>query len=498
LRTGQPSNDASIPAGRDSGLARELRPVLEEHPGESAFVLLQHGPAALLARAVLADLAGATIDVQYYIYEDDLTGILLTQKLLDAADRGVQVRILLDDNNLRRSDAGLRLLSSHRNIEIRVFNPYRVRARWFRPVELLLNFRRLQRRMHNKIFSVDRVAGIFGGRNIGDNYFDAHEGANFADFDVFVAGDLIGEATASFDAYWNHRLAVPVEVLAPTEVPAAEVAAGRRRLRERLAGIEDIEDRYDRARMRLLEILEDPEASLHFAVAEFVADSPEKLDPAHEKASPVMERLQALWEGAEREVLIESAYFVPHRRGARFIVDQAEAGVRTRLLTNSLAANDVLPVHAGYVKYRRRLLRAGVELYEFRRRAVRSRAELQLSGRPRDASLHSKVAVFDRRMTWVGSFNLDPRSARLNTELAIVIHGAELAEQAARMIERDLEPDRAWQAVLVPGASGVMHVAWHGLRDDRMTWLRHEPDATWLQRAVVNVLKLIPGLETLL
>lgn len=497
--TTEPTPDElTLPAAPDPGLVRELAPVLEEHPGESGFVLLQHGPAALLARAVLADLAGATIDVQYYIYEEDLTGLLLTQKLLDAADRGVHVRVLLDDNNLRRSDAGLRLLASHENIEIRVFNPYRIRARWFRPVELLLNFRRLQRRMHNKIFAVDRVAGIFGGRNIGDNYFDAHAGPNFADFDVFVAGELIAAADTSFDAYWNHRLAVPVEVLAPAAVPAAEVEAGRRRLRERLSGVIDIEERYDRARLRLMEILEDPEASLHFAAAEFVADPPEKLDPDRENASPVLDRLQALWEDAQREVLIESAYFVPHRRGAKFIVQQAEAGVRTRVLTNSLAANDVLPVHAGYVKHRRRLLKAGVELYEFRRRAARSRAELQLSGGSGDASLHAKVAVFDRSLTWVGSFNLDPRSARLNTELAIVIRSEALARQAAGMIERDLEPDRAWQVALVPGKSGVARVAWHGLRDDRMTWLSHEPDATWLQRAIVNVLKLIPGLEALL
>ena len=179
-------------------------------------------------------------------------------------------------------------------------------------------------------------------------------------------------------------------------------------------------------------------------------------------------------------------------------MEQAGSGVRTRLLTNSLAANDVLPVHAGYVKHRRRLLRSGVELYEFRRQAVGSRSDIQLSGGPSDASLHAKVAVFDRRVTWVGSFNLDPRSALLNTELAIVIHGETIAEQAARMIERDLEPDRAWQAVLVPRASGVMRVAWHGLRNDRMTWLGHEPDASWLQRAIVNVLKLIPGLEALL
>jgi putative cardiolipin synthase len=488
----------SMPASAESGLGYELAPVLAEHPGQSAFGLLQHGPAALLARAVLADLATSTIDVQYYIYEDDFTGILVTQRLLEAADRGVRVRMLLDDNNLRRSDQDLRLLTAHPNIDIRVVNAYRVRARWFRPIELLFRFSRLQRRMHNKIFTVDGTVGIFGGRNIGDNYFDAHRSANFADFDVFVAGELIAEANGSFESYWTHPLAVPVEKLSPGDVTSADLAAARRRLQERLPRAEDIDERYDRARAYLADILEDPEASLVFAPAEFVADSPEKLQPSQHAPSPVLERLQALWEDAGSEVLIESAYFVPHRRGAKFILEQAAAGVRTRLLTNSLAANDVTPVHAGYAKYRRRLLKAGVALFEFRRQAEGGRGRMALSGPPSGASLHAKVAVFDRKITWVGSFNLDPRSAELNSELAIVIHSERLAAQAAGMIERDLEPDRAWALELAPRPGGGSQIVWRGLRDDRMIRLSREPDATVMQRVIVGVLKFFPSIDRLL
>lgn len=482
----------------DSGLARELAPVLAEHPGESAFGLLQHGPAALLARAVLADLATSTIDVQYYIYEDDFTGVLLTQKLLEAADRGVRVRILLDDNNLRRSDEDLHLLTAHPNIEIRVVNPYRIRARWFRPVELLLRFSRLQRRMHNKIFTVDGTAGIFGGRNIGDNYFDAHRSANFADFDVFVAGELISEANGSFEAYWSHRLAMAIEKLASGQATGQELAAARKRLRERLARVVDFEERYDRARAHLLDILEDPGERLIFAAAEFVVDSPDKLEPTYPGTSPVLERLQALWAAAHSEVLIESAYFVPHRLGARFIRHQAEAGVRTRLLTNSLAANDVTPVHAGYAKYRRRLLKAGVELFEFKSQAAARHDNVPLAGAPSGASLHAKVAVFDRKITWIGSFNLDPRSAELNSELAIVIHSDRLAAETATMIERDLEPDRAWQLQLAPRASGGRQIVWRGQRDDRMVRLSREPDATITQRLIVGLLRFLPSIDRLL
>ena len=487
-----------IPPAWDSGLGRELAPYLEEHPGKSGFALLQHGPVALFARGVLADLASSTIDVQYYIYEDDLTGILLTQKLLDAADRGVRVRVLLDDNNLKGSDLGLKLLASHENIQIRVFNPYRARARWLRPFELLLNFGRLQRRMHNKIFAVDGITGVFGGRNIGDNYFDAHDRANFADFDVFVAGPLIEQAEASFESYWVHHLAVPVEMLTDKEVTTAEFAAGRRYLRQRLEKVPELEDRVDRARNSLADTLEDPAAALIWADAEFVVDPPEKLDPDHADVSPVLERLGTLWAEAEHEVLIESAYFVPRRQGAKFIMEQAAEGVRTRILTNSLAANDVLPVHAGYAKYRRRLLKAGVELYEFKRQAAQVDADLRITGSSSDASLHAKAAVFDRKTTWVGSFNLDPRSALLNTELGIVIHSEELAGRAAAMIERDLEPDRAWQLKLEPRKSGGLGMVWYGLKDGEMVRLTEEPDATRMQRLIVNILAHIPGLESLL
>jgi putative cardiolipin synthase len=362
-----------------------------------------------------------------------------------------------------------------------------------RPIELALRFRRLHRRMHNKIFVVDGVTGIFGGRNIGDTYFDESKTSNFADFDVFVAGQLIGEACTSFEQYWNHPLAVPVESLTSAEVSATALAAGRRDLARRLEKRDGFEERYDRARAGLVEFVEDPDERLTWARAEFVADSPDKLDPDRPTSSPVLDRLVALWDEARREVLIESGYFVPRRRGTRFIIEQARQGVRTRLLTNSLAANDVTPVHVGYAKYRRRLLKAGVELYEFQRGAA------PIARRRRsDASLHAKVAVFDRKVTWVGSFNLDPRSAELNTELAIVIHSEELSRRAAGLIERDLAPDRSWRLRLERRRTGGREMVWYGHRDGKQVREHSEPDATLWQRAVVNTVKWIPGVEGLL
>lgn len=494
-----PNGASAAWPGEESGLARELAPYLEERPGESGFALLQHGPAALLARAVLADLATSTIDVQYYIYEGDLTAALLTQRLLEAADRGVRVRMLLDDNNLRGSDEALKLFASHPRIEIRVFNPYRIRARWVRPFELLARFRQLHRRMHNKLFLVDGVAGVFGGRNIGDNYFDADARANFSDFDVFAAGQVIEEAQASFEAYWNHRLAATAESLSQAAVTAADFEAERAAMAGRLEAVADLEERYDRARSALVETVEDPDARLTWAPAEFLVDPPDKLDPAFTGTSPVLDRLVGLWDAAQREVLIESAYFVPSRRGVEFILQQVREGVGTRVLTNSLAANDVTVVHVGYAKYRRRLLKGGVELYEFQQQAAGGEDNVKIGPRRRsNASLHAKVAVIDRKVTWIGSFNLDPRSAQLNTELAIAIHSEKLAREAASLILRDLEPDRAWKVRLEPRRAGGLEMVWHGRRDGENVRESREPDATVWKRLVVNTVKWIPGVEWLL
>lgn len=478
------------------GLAAELAPYLEAHPGLSAVAMLKHGPVALLARAALADLASESIDVQYYIYEEDLAGTLLTLHLLEAADRGVRIRVLLDDNNLSAPDLALRLLDAHPLVEVRVFNTYRWRSPWLRPLELALHFDRLQRRMHNKIFAVDRCCGIFGGRNIGSNYFDADERENFADFDVFVAGSLIESAGRSFDDYWNHHLAVPAEALSTRRMSPAEVAEGMRHLRHRLHALQTLEERHDRARATLIGMLEDPDRAMTWARAEFVADPPSKLvDP--DAPSPVLDRLAGLWDEARQEALIESAYFVPGEEGAEFIERQAAEGVRTRILTNSLAANDVTAVHVGYARYRRRLLRTGIELFEYQRKASRESMDLRLTGGPSGASLHAKVAVFDRRITWVGSFNLDPRSARLNSELAIIIFHEELAQSAALLIERDLQPDRAWRLSLEPSWLGE-RLLWMGERGGSVRRETHEPDSRLWQRVLVRLLSWFPGVEKLL
>jgi len=493
----QPTSYA-VPATTDTALGRALAPALAAHPGQSAFALLQYGSLAFLARAALADLAERSLDVQYYIYEADESGAVLADRLLAAARRGVRVRILVDDNNLVRSEDRLATLAGHRNLEIRVFNPYRNRVRWMRPLELLTSFGRVQRRMHNKIFAVDSQLAVIGGRNIGDTYFDLHRSVNFSDVELLAAGPIAHAAVTSFDTYWNSPWAVPIEAFlrrTPTEAEADAVAA---ELGSEAREVADFRDSYAPVLEQVRSLVYGAEFR-HWGEAELLADPPEKIDESRRATSPLLGRVYALWRGAEREVLVESAYLVPLKEGADLMVERARAGVKVRVLTNSLASTDVLPVHAGYAKRRRELIAGGVELYEFQAEARRRAGDRRYFRRMASgSSLHSKIMVIDREQTWVGSFNIDPRSAHLNTELAVLVRSASLAEAAAQMIEADLAADRAWHLSLEPPGSRAGTLYWTGERNGALVRLTGEPGASALQRFLAGAIRWIPGIDRVL
>src|SRR5258706_7666209 len=416
----EPSSALAHPAA--SRLGRALAPAIRAHPGRSGIYSLGDGRDAFAARVLLARAAERSLDVQYYILRADTTSGLLCEALWQAAERGVRVRLLLDDNNTSGLDDALAALDAHRNIEVRLFNPYSSRS--WRLGELATDFSRLNRRMHNKSFTADNRATIVGGRNLGDEYFGAEGTVEFADLDVLAVGAVVPEVSASFDAYWNSASAFPVAALIkPAEAQAAaRVREAWARLYERPGA-----PRYVAAlrSTALVQQLVAGNLPLEWGTARVVSDDPAKvLHPPERQDLHMLPRLQAALGKPARELDLVSPYFVPTADGSAALRALAERGVKVRVLTNSLAATDVAPVHAGYAKYREELLRAGVRLYE-----LKPTAKVERDDHPggSDASLHAKTFAVDRSRIFVGSFNFAPRSARLNTELGVVVERVRLA-----------------------------------------------------------------------
>jgi putative cardiolipin synthase len=462
-------------------------------PGESACVLVDSGPLALLMRATLADEARHSIDLQTYVYDDDEAGIVLIDRLRAAAERGVRVRLLIDDNGLSTDDCLPLLLDALPNAEVRVFNPYRLRPRWTRPLQLPFEFRRLNHRMHNKLYVVDGAATVIGGRNIGGSYFETHEAANFTDRDVLLLGPVAHDAQSCFEQYWNSDLSRPLhETLGRRDLDSSHARLDRY---VRAARFVRLQERYRADERRTLrETLQLDSVTIHWARTRIVADDPRKACERRTRHAPqvMLDALHETWDRAQREVLAATAYFVPGRNGANDLIRMRRRGVSVSVLTNSLASTDVPLVHGGYARYRRALLRAGVQLYEYQRfgnRPPRHR------GASRCNALHAKTLVVDRELAWIGSFNLDPRSSRLNTEMAVLLESGTLAADLASRMERDLAPDRSWRVMIRPGSR---ELRWAGQREGHPCVVDHEPDSSHWMRIRAAVVRHLPQIERLL
>jgi len=480
----------------ETALGRAFAAAAVGHPGQGAFVLLEDGAKAFLARAALVRRAERAVDVQYYIYQGDSAGSVLAYELLRAAERGVRVRILLDDSGIGLRDVVLAELDAHRNVEVRVFNPTVERAGVARVVEFLTRISRLNRRMHNKIMTVDGVAAIVGGRNIGDHYFGAPTRLSFRDYDVLMGGAAAAQAGDSFDGFWSSDHAFPIGAL-DDEVPEARAVQLLARLeRSILRAIPDYEARARGAAATLAEWA-GPDG-VHWAVGRVVSEPPERIS-GDAATGVVVGTLAEALASAEREVLIESSYFVPQDAGVELLAGLVRRGVAVTVLTNALASTDVPAVHAGYAPYRHALLEAGVRLHEFRRRPRgRRRWALRRSSAEHETSLHAKVMVIDRRWSWIGSFNMDPRSTRLNTEVGVMIESPSFAAELADQIAADIAPGHAWRVVLEPDAFGVPGLVWSGERDGRPVRVEREPDVGVWRRLQQTAYGLMPGIETVL
>ncbi len=465
------------------------------HPGESAFLLLDTGREALHQRIALADTAESSIDAQYYIWNDDTAGRLLAERLLRAADRGVRVRLLLDDVGSGGKDEALALLDAHSKIEVRVYNPFRAGFRdgirkW---LLALLEFDRINRRMHNKAYIVDQSAAIVGGRNIGDEYFDRDPELNFRDRDLLALGPVVGAVSASFAAYWDSEWAYPVGQLIDHRASDEELATARGHLRVSTTDAANLWSEVPQQRIAVGDWLEQHNAKLLWAKAEMVADPPgRKPDPTDtEVPNQVVHRLVELVGTAEREILIESAYFNLGDPGLERLEQMVQRGVSVRVLTNSMASTDLLPVHAGYSDKRPRLLEDGVELHEFRPDAASCRRlveDVDLCGEDSTFSLHAKTIVFDRQVVYVGSFNVTPRSVFLNSEAALIVHSPQLAARIAQDIEESMGLDNSWRVRI----NGQGSLEWVGRAGDREQLQTTEPETTLWQRMKSGVLSKLP------
>ena len=470
---------------------------------QSGFYLLETGLQALSARLWLAQHATHTLDVQYYLFHGDSTGQLVAEALLAAADRGVRVRVLLDDIHTSNEEAEIAALDAHPNIEIRLFNPFRTRngnmavKAW----QFVAEGDRLNRRMHNKAFIADNQIGITGGRNIGDEYFQASRELAFLDLDVAAAGGIVDALSHSFDAYWNSEAVVPAAVLHGKD-DALHLTSLRGQLKQHrntaMAG------EYGRQLAT-----EDPMPGLasgktrwQVADADLIVDPPEKALGENDEVSKLLVgQLAGLWLDPKQSALIVSPYFVPGRIGMEYFSYWRSHGVQVDVLTNAYAASDVPLVHAGYANYRVPLLEIGVGLYELKplpNRATTKRKKLP-SGSSR-ASLHAKTFIFDRQHVFIGTFNFDPRSALLNTEMGLVIHSLELAQQVERIVRNAMSLDHSYRVQLLSEVTrdGIQkRLQWQGNDQGQLRTLDQEPETTYWQRSLLQMLQTLPFEEHL-
>jgi putative cardiolipin synthase len=459
----------------DSRLAVVSRNLIKDmDEGKSSFFKLFRNDDAMRWRLLLADSAEETLDIQYFIWKGDASGELLLDRVIKAADRGVRVRILVDDIHLLGTDLTIAALSQHPRIEMRMFNPAQRRTNSIvvRGLEMMGNVEQLNQRMHNKLIVADNHFAIVGGRNIGNEYFGLNRKQNFTDFDVLAVGPVAKKVSASFDIYWNNQWAYPGEALLQNYKGQDLLPLLLEELQERLMKNENLLEEFQEQYQdwgKMLRILADNKKG---GTARVIYDEPligEKIPPAQ-----LIESIEELTNDTRQELLISTPYFIPDDDFYEPVAELISEGVRVVVLTNSLASTNHPIVHSGYKKHRKKVIEMGVELFELRHDAS-ARGKFDTPPVQSKAfGLHAKYIVIDRQFTFVGSLNLDPRSIYINTEMGLIIDSTNLAAGVVAEFEEELKPENSWQVLLDD--------------KDRLYWrsgdkiLRREPARSFWQR----------------
>ena len=480
-----------VSADVGSRIERGIETLLATHPGETGLYELPLGLDAFAARVVLMRQADHSIDTQYYMWHQDVVGRFLVHELIDAANRGVRVRLLVDDMYGSDGEETWLAMDAHPNIEVRLFAPYSRRQP--KVLQFLTRFHEVNARMHTKTLTVDNVATVVGGRNIGDEYFGANTELEFADNDVLAVGATAREVAGVFNDYWNADYAYSVSrLLEPadqSDLEQLDISAFAFRNREDVARYVDAVEKSSFANA-----LRDFSLAFQWGESEIVHDPWWKRDSSRPgwKDALLISGLKQHILAAEREVIIVSPYFVPDPDVADALCAKAQSGMPVRVLTNSLASNDVVAVHAGYTKYRRQLLECGIELFELNEHLrTEQRKSFSWLGNLEKSSLHAKTMIFDREKMFVGSFNLDQRSLYLNTEIGLVFEQPKIARQAAESFVANIR-NVAFEVELVGDDGGARSLRWQSMEDGQIVSLTSEPYVGLGTKAAVSFMRLFP------
>lgn len=448
----------------------------------SGLLLISDNHEAFAVRALMAREAKVSLDLIYYLWRADRTGSLLTEEVVKAADRGVRVRVLLDDINPYNSDVAQKALERHANIELKLFNPSRARhGSFWRAIEIASHLFALSRRMHNKAWIADGEMAVIGGRNIADEYFDAAE-TNFRDLDVLLRGPAVAQTQTIFEAFWTCPGAKSIAAVDP--LPARkqkrwQKSAPKQADRELVAAL----NKRIEAIGALSKIADDDERLHWVAGARVVSDPPEKAR-GRKRENWLMRELLPAIQSAKQRLELTSPYFIPGERGLALLTGLVRSGVETTVLTNSLAATDVAAVHGAYANYRVDLLKGGIHLHELQ--PFNTGSKISVFG-SKGASLHTKSFTVDESTGFVGSFNFDPRSVSLNTEMGVLFEDAGLVAELRELFRQETAPDTSFHLELRDG-----RLRWFGEEDNVVREFSREPEASIFRRLIAGLVRYLP------
>jgi len=485
-------------------LGKRSAKFLHADPEKSTMYLLNEGTDAFVARRVLMDVAERSIDVQYFIWHADLIGKVLFNGLIEAAGRGVRVRILLDDINIDAEiEAILYAMDQHEYIEVRLYNPFA--SRGFRAIDYISDAFRINRRMHNKSFIVDSQYAVVGGRNIGNEYFSADETSNFKDLDVMSVGPIVQDVGKQFDVYWNSKVVFPVKAFDHNDVTHNELE----KVKNELAAFEssnrdskyalDIQDSDFYKRIKMLKTKE-AEPTLFKGKVKVIYDDPEKsLDKSEEEIVYLKSLLKPHLEKATKSFELISPYFVPGDNGTKYLSDLVKKGIKVRVLTNSLSSTDGIMAQSGYARQRIALLEGGVELYELKAEFKTDASRSLRRGGKAKSGLHAKTYIFDREEIFIGSFNFDPRSANINAEVGVIYQIPEMAQLIAKSAFDQYILDSSYRLELLVEPEDVDGImvdnkipVWIETKDGKEIHHTTEPETSVGRRFIEDVFSILP------